>query len=209
MAAPRRTSNVRLRLALLDTTLYPMAERSRSSRVSGAIYTLVAGGLIGGLGGYFYQSDPENFVGPFLMVTGGFEIATGIVQLAWPPARERLTAQYREMPRRTAAERREAMRFGEAAFDDIAADGARRRVLSSIASAALSLSVLGVAYSSQIFGGEPWPEPPAYNYLVIGLVSAQVVLSLVGLFTRSEEERLRDVWRMQVDQLNAPQTTTE
>ena len=176
---PRRTSNVRSRLRLLDQSLIPMAERSHDGRVPSAIGSLVAGGVLTTIGGLTYDSAaPSNAASTYLVILGGVEIASGIIQLAWPPARERITAQYRAMPRRTAAERRAAMRFGEQSFDDIAADGARRRVLSSLLNVGLSVSLLGVIYSPQIFDGQPWPEPPAANYLVLGLTGVAVITGL-------------------------------
>lgn len=203
-----RRSSVRARLRLLDQALIPMAERSRDARVPGAVTGLIAGGLILGIGAFTYEpASHSNAASTYLMILGGAEIASGIVQLAWAPARERITAQYRAMPRRTAAERRAQLRFGEQAFDDIAADGARRRVLNSLFNVGISLSLLGVIYAPQLFDGAPWPEPPAANYLVIGLTGVAVVSGLVGLFTRSEEERMRDVWRSQQELLDEPAAT--
>lgn len=123
------------------------------------------------------------------------------MQLAWTPARERLGAEFRAMPTRTAADRRARLHFGEAALDEMARDGSRRRVLSALAGVGLGLGTLGIIYSDQIFNGAPWPEPPEINYLVVGLTGISLVTNLIGVFGRSEEERLRDSYRRELQLL--------
>lgn len=193
----------RERLRLLNGSLIPLAERSRSARRSEGVLNLLMGAGIIGLG-YLLQSPEGSGPSPFsslLYFQGGWALGTGVVQLAWSPARERLATQFQEMPTRTAADRRARLQFGESALDEMARDGSRRRLLSALAGVGLGLGTLGIIYRDQIFSGAPWPEPPEINYLVVGLTGISMVTNLIGVFSRSEEERLRDSYRRELQLL--------
>lgn len=202
---PRRSGGAltRERLRLLNSALIPLAERSRASRRSEGVLNLLMGAGIIGLGVLLQPSDaagPSPF-SSLLYFQGGWAAGGGLMQLAWAPARERLGDEFRAMPTRTAADRRARLHFGEAALDEMARDGSRRRVLSALAGVGLGLGTLGIIYSDQIFNGAPWPEPPEINYLVVGLTSISLVTNLIGVFGRSEEERLRDSYRRELQLL--------
>jgi hypothetical protein len=117
-----------------------------------------------------------------------------------------LTAQYVAMPFETARQRRARARFGEHALDDMAADGQRRRILSAVAGAVVPVALLGIIYRDPIFNGAPYTVGP-YDYVIIGFAAVEAVTSLIGLFTRSDEERLREMYwqqiRMREAELNA------
>ncbi len=194
---------MRERLRLLDTTLVPLADRSRDARITDGIISLALGaGLVAT--GLVLHYTPELSTGEvslyeqLLWFQGGFMVTSGALSLLWPPARERLSAQYAAMPRLDAAQRRARVRFGEQALEEIAADGARRRILRSLAGAGLQLGVLGIIYRDQIFNGEALPAPEGLHYLMIGLTGVSIVTSLIGVFTRSEDERLRDSYARSV-----------
>lgn len=139
---------------------------------------------------------------PVYWTLGGLAIATGILDLAWTPARERLTAQYMALPFATAHERRLRARFGERALESMAADGQRRRILGSVVGALVPVVMLAIAYRGPIFNGSPYSVGP-YDYVLIGISAVEAISSLVGLFTRSEEERLRDMYRQQIQMREA------
>lgn len=203
-ASQRRHAFTRERLRLLDTSLIPLGDRSRSARRTQAIVNIVIGAGLIGLGFAFSALTDSDTVSPtqaLLWVQGGYTMASGTVGLLWTPTRETLSDEYSHRPRRTPHERRSLVHFGEQALDDIAADGRRRRILSSLAGAGFSLATLGILYRDQIFDGAPWPEPPAFNYLVIGLVGLSMVTTLIPLFTTSSDERMRDNYRRQLQLL--------
>lgn len=196
----RRPSVLRQRLRLLDTSLLSLADSSRSSRRTEGVLNLVIGaGAItiaalldqGGAGG------PEPFQ-VLLYSQGAWNAALGLTQLIFAPSRERLSEEYGRMPRGNAQERRERVRFGEQALEEMAADGQRRRLITAIASVTFGLGTLGIAYRDQIFDGAPMPEPALYSYLVIGSVGINVLVNLVGVISRSSDERTRDNYRREL-----------
>ncbi|MEZ4406655.1 MAG: hypothetical protein R3A52_09280 [Polyangiales bacterium] len=204
----RHRSLLRDRLRLLDTSIIPLAERSRDARRTEGIINLVIGAGVFGLGFAYSALSDTSGVSPtqaLLWVQGGYTALTGAVQLLWVPARERLSEQYALQPRRTPHDRRLRVRFGEQALEDMASDGRRRRVLGALAGVGFSLASLGIIYRDQIFDGQAWPEPPAFNYLVIGLVGLSMVANLIPVFSASPEERLRDAYRREVRMLREAQ----
>jgi hypothetical protein len=191
---------------MLDLALVPLAERSRDARITSGIIQLAEGAAFIVLG--FVLAAIPGADGPGIdtfqystWFQGGYMAATGVTQLAWAPARERLSREYAAQPRATPHERRDRVRFGERALDEMAADGERRRYLMPIASALLPLGTLAVLYRHQIFDGDPMPEPPSLNYIVIGLVGLSIIPSLVSMFSHSDEERLRDRYRSELELL--------
>ncbi len=210
---PRRPGLFRERLRMLDRYLVPLPERSRDSRITSGLINLALGAGFIGLG-FAFQSADSGLGGPvafqnLLWSQGGFSVASGAVELLWTPARERIAQQYALLPNTTARQRRDRVHFGEQALDDIAADGARRRVLKAVASVVWGLGSIGIFYREQIFDGQPMPEPLVYNYIVIGSVGLQALTSLIGIFSRSEEERLRDTYRRELQLLRDTQDVNE
>jgi len=183
-----------------------MADASRRGRITDGILQMATGTIVAALGFAFPPTSGSQDMRPWLWTLGGVSIATGILDLAWVPARERLTAEYMRQPFATARERRARAHFGERALDDMAADGQRRRILQSVAGAVLPVALLGVIYRGPIFNGTPYPIGP-FDYVIIGFAAVEVVTSLIGLFTRSQEERLHDMYwqqiRMREAELNA------
>ncbi len=213
VAAPgQHPALTRERLRLLDTSIIPLAERSHDARIIEGILGLVVGGALVTLGFVLQPSggggDAVGF-NSLLWLSGGYSLLGGALQLFWVPARERLAAEYQAMPRATAADRRAQVRFGERSLDEMAADGNRRRVLSALANVGLTLATLALIYHQQIFSGQPWPDPPVANYLIIGVSGISVITSLIGLLGRSEEERLRDTYRRELTNLRQIPITNE
>jgi hypothetical protein len=134
-----------------------------------------------------------------LWAQGGYSMLNGTLQLAWVPARERLSRSYLQLPRTTAADRRARVRAGEAMLDEMASDGARRRVVMAVAGSVFALVTPTIIYRDQIFNGEPMPEPAALNYLVLGLSAVSFVTELLGAFGTSDEERIRNTYRTQLE----------
>jgi hypothetical protein len=190
----RRPSSLRTRLHLLNSTLPPLAERSRNQRILDSVLSLAVGAGMGALG-FIVPTSPGNDLRPWFWTIGGVSLTTGVVNLAWVPARESLTARFVAMPMRTAAERRARLEFGERAIEEIAADGARRRVLGAIGNAATSVGMLALIYRDPLFNGTPYTLG-VYDAIVLGFTGLSVVTGLLQLFTRSDDERLRDeYWR--------------
>jgi hypothetical protein len=198
---PRRSSLTRARLSLLNTTLPPLAERSRSQRVLDGVVSLVAGAGMGALA-FVVPSTPSNDLRPWFWTMGGMQVASGLINLAWVPARETQSERFAAMPMRTAAERRARVEFGERALEDIAADGARRRVLGALGNAGSSLAMLALIYRDPLFNGTPYSFG-AYDAIVLGFTGLQVATGLLSLFSRSDDERLRDDYWQQVGILRA------
>ncbi len=199
MIAPQsnRALLLRERLRLLDTSLPPLAEGSRRGRITGAVVQMATGTIVGALGFAFPVGSGAQDMRPWLWTLGGVAIATGVLDLAWIPARERLTTQYMQMPFATPRQRRARARFGEYALNEMSADGTRRRVLGAVAGALLPVGLLGVMYRDPIFNGTPYTVG-AYDYVLIGFAAVGVVTSVIGLFTRSPEERLRELYWQQI-----------
>lgn len=91
------------------------------------------------------------------------------------------------MPIEDARQRRARVRFGEQSLEDIASDGRRRRVLSAVSTVAYGLGTLGIFYRAQLFDGEPLPEPVGLNYLVIGSIGIQSIVSVIGALSTSQD----------------------
>lgn len=198
---PRRVSLWPQRLRLLNATLPPLAARSRGARILDGVLNLVVGTGVGVVG-FFVPSSGSVDQRPFFWALGGIQAAQGILTLAWAPARETLTAQYVGMPMNTARERRLRVRFGERSLDEIAADGARRRVLQAVVGALAPVLLLGVMYREQIFNRAAW-SPNGFDALMIGLTVLSSGVALIPLFGRSEDERLREQYQQQVRLMRA------
>ncbi len=195
---------------MLDRNLLTLPERSRDSRVTSGLINLAVGAGLVGLGFAPIWGDTGPTVPQYLIwFQGGYTLAQGAVELAWAPARERLSRQYIEMPVRTAAQRRARVRFGEEALDEIAADGRRRRILTAVTSVVYGLGTLGIFYRDQIFNGEPLPSPEGLNYLVIGSIGIQSLVSIIGAFSTSSDERMRDTYQRELQLLRESDDTTE
>lgn len=206
--APRASATLapglwRERLRILNASLPPLAERSRDSRRTDILVNSISGAVTIGLGFVFSPLDdgsphPAQIL---LWSQGGLLLAQGLAALAFPPARERLSDEFAAMPQNSVRLRHARVRFGEAALDRMAADGARRRVINAVVGIAAALIPVGVIYSDQIFSGRPWPEPPELNVIAVSISGIAVVQALVPLFTRSSEERLRDEYRSRIRML--------
>ncbi|MEI8256422.1 MAG: hypothetical protein WCJ30_12180 [Deltaproteobacteria bacterium] len=189
---------LRERLRLLDTSLPPLAESSRRQRITSGVIQMATGTLVGALGFLFPAGGSgAQDLRPWLWTFGGVAIVTGVLDLAWVPARERLTAQYMQMPYTTARQRRARAVFGEHALEDMAADGSRRRILGAVSGAVLPVALLGVMYREPIFNGTPYLVG-TFDYVIIGFAAVGVITSLIGLFSRSPEERLRELYWQQI-----------
>ncbi len=189
----------RERIRLLNRAMIGLPERSRSGRITEGVLNLVVGGGLIALG--FVLTPDAGGVSPLqglLWFQGSYSALSGTVALAWTPARERLPPRYLELPVRTAAERRARVHFGEEALDDMARDARLRRTLMGVGSSVLGLGTLAILYRDQIFDGAPLPTPVEYNYLVIGLTAVSVAANLITVFTQTEEERLREVYRQEL-----------
>ncbi len=193
----------RERLRILNTSLPPLAERSRDARRTDILVNSISGAVTIGLGFVFSARDDgsPHPAQVLLWSQGGLLLAQSLAALAFPPARERLSDEFAAMPQNTVRLRHARVRFGEEALDRMAADGARRRVINAVVGIAAALIPVGVIYSDQIFSGRPWPEPPELNVIAVSISGIAVVQALVPLFTRSAEERLRDEYRSRVRML--------
>lgn len=192
----RRPSLMRERLRLLNSLLPPMAARSRDERIREGIINLALGAGMFGIS-FIPAFGPPNDVRPFLWTYAAFYGISGALTLLWIPARERLGTQYEQMPMRTAAERRARVLFGERALDEMAAESTVRRTLSALGNAALPIATLAVLYRDPIFNGTPYTLGPS-DWLLLGFSGVQVVVSLVQLFMRTEEQQARDAYRAQI-----------
>lgn len=188
---------------MLDRALLTLPDRSRDARItSGLINLAVGAGLVGlGFAPIWGEGSAPSVPQYLVWFQGGYNVAQGAVELIWAPARERLARQYIAMPVSTAAQRRARVRFGEESLDEIAADGRRRRVLAAVTSVAYSLGTLGIFYRDQLFDGAPLPEPEGLNYLVIGSIGLQTIITVIGAFTTSNDERLRDTYQRELQLL--------
>lgn len=144
---------------------------------------------------------------PWLWATSGYLALQGIVNLAWAPARERLSREYEALPATSAAERRERMRFGERALDEMAADGQRRRILGGIGNVAATLGLLAIPYAEPLFNGTPRPLGLT-DAVVLTYGGVAAVLHVIQMFSLSEEERLRNAYHQQVQLLRAERLRT-
>ncbi len=200
--ARRRPSLLRERLRLLDTGIVPIAERSRDARITDGIIQLAVGAAFVTLGLVLPSDTPGVDTYQYLsFFQGGYSVAGGLTQLLWAPSRERLSRAYAAMPRRTAAERRARVRFGEESLEEMADDGRRRRILIPVVSSVVQLGTLAILYREQIFDGAPMPEPEAINYLMIGLTGVTIATTLLNILSNSPEEQLRDRYRSEVELL--------
>lgn len=189
---------------MLDLALVPVAEQSRDARITSGIVQLAEGAAFVALGFVLpaIAGADRPGIDTYQYTTwfqGGFMAAAGLTQLLWVPSRERLSREYAEQPRSTPHERRDRVRFGERALDDMAADGRRRRYLMPIATALVPLGTLAILYRHQIFDDDPMPDPPELNYLVIGLVGLSIIPAVVSMFSHSPEEQLRDRYRIELE----------
>ena len=210
---PRRPALIRERLRLLDARMTPLIVRGNDGRIANGIISTTIGAALVVLGfvaaSELEDSSSATILSASLWVQGGYQVVDGAVSLLWKPAREELPPLYRQQPRGTPHERRLAVRYGEQALEDMASDGARRRIIRTIAGTAVGLSTLGILYRDQIFDGQPMPEPSGIHYLMIGLTALSLVPNLLNLFTRSEEERLRDTYRAEIEILRERHETDE
>lgn len=199
--APRRALT-RERLRLLNQSLLGLPERSRPGRITEGIINLALGGGLFALG-FLFPSDAGGAspLRTLLWFQGGYSALTGVVGLAWIPARERLPPLYGAMPARTAAQRRARLRYGEEVLDEMARDSRLRRTLTGVGSAALGLGTLGILYRNQIFDNAAMPEPAEYNYLIIGLSLVGVAANVITVFSQTPEERVRANYRQEVQLL--------
>lgn len=199
---PRRAFT-RERLRLLNQSLLSLPERSRSGRITEGVINLALGGGLFALGFLFAPSgtDETSPLQTLLWFQGGYSVLNGVVALAWVPARERLPPVYGAMPMRTAAQRRERLRYGEEALDAMARDSRLRRTLTGVGSAVLGVGTLAVLYRDQIFDNASMPEPVEYNYLIIGLTLVSVAANVITVFAQTEEERLRANYRQELQLL--------
>lgn len=197
----RRGSLLRARLRLLNTTLLPLAERSRRQRIIDSVISIGMGAGIGALG-FLVPASPGNDLRPYIWVAGGSSMLSGVINLMWVPARETLSSQFEAMPIQTAQQRRARVRFGEQALEEIAADGARRRTLGAIAGALVSVGTLAAIYHQPLFSGTPYPWG-VQDAIIIGFTGLSALQSLLQLLGRSDDERLRDEYWQQVNIMRA------
>lgn len=192
----------RERLRLLNQSLLGLPERSRSGRITEGIINVALGGGLFALG-FLFSSDTGSAspLRTLLWFQGGYSALNGAVGLAWTPARERLPPAYGAMPVRTGAQRRERLRYGELALDEMASDSRLRRTLMGVGSAVLGIGTLGILYRDQIFDNAAMPEPAEYNYLIIGLSLVSVAANVITVFSQTEEERLRANYRQELQLL--------
>jgi hypothetical protein len=188
---------LRERLRLLDTALPPIAASSLRNRILNGAIEMASGTVVGALGFILPAASGSADLRPIYWTMGAVAIATGIVDMAWTPARERLTAQYMRLPASTGRQRRARARFGEHALEEMAGDGQRRRILGAVTGALVPVAMLAIAYRGPIFNGTPYVVGP-YDYVLIGISAVQAITSLVQLFSRSEEERLHDAYWQQI-----------
>jgi hypothetical protein len=202
---------MRERLRMLDRILLPLPERSRDARLtSGLINLAVGAGLVGlGFAPIWGEGSTPSAPQALIWFQGGYNVASGAVELLWAPSRERLAREYAVMPIEDARQRRARVRFGEQSLEDIAADGRRRRVLSAVSTVAYGLGTLGIFYRAQLFDGEPLPEPVGLNYLVIGSIGIQSIVSVIGALSTSQDERLRDAYQRELQTLRDTENVAE
>ncbi len=210
-SAARPRAFYRERRRLLDRALLTLPERSRDSRItSGLINVAVGAGLLGlGFAPIWGEGSTPSVPQYLVWFQGGYTVAQGAVELIWTPSRERLGRQYMEMPVRTAQQRRARVRFGEESLDEIAADGRRRRILTAVTTVAYGLGTLGIFYRDQIFNDEPLPSPEALNYLVIGSIGIQSIISVIGALSTSSDERLRDTYQRELQLMRESEDATD
>jgi hypothetical protein len=185
-----------------------MADRSLRGRLIEGIISLGLGTVMGVVAIFAAPSPGMYDLRPWLWTMAGVTAAEGVVTLAWTPARESLSRQYARMPYATARERHARIRFGEHALDEMASDGSRRRILSSVAGAVIPAGLLLVLYRDPIFNHAPYTFG-VFDYLIIGFAGIEVVTSLLGLISRSDEERLRDMYRQQMQMRESEMRTPD
>lgn len=192
-------------MRLLDASYAGLAARSGGQRILDGIVSIGAGGVIFGTSFLIPRTMSTSVttdLHPWLWATSGYLALQGIVNLAWAPARERLSRQYNEMPTSTAAQRRERLRFGERALDEMAADGHRRRILGGIANIAATTGLVLIPYAPAIFNGTPQQIGLA-DAVVMAYGGVSVLFSVIQMFSLSEEERLRNSYHQQVELIRA------
>lgn len=205
---PRRVSLTRARIRLLDASFAGLSGRSSSQRILDGIVSIGAGAVMAGSSFVIPSTPGLTDLRPWLWATSGYLALQGIVNLAWAPARERLSRQYEALPMGTAAQRRERLRFGEGALEEIAADGHRRRILAGIANIAATGGLLTIAYMDPIFNGVPRPLSLT-DAVILTYGGVSVVLHIVQMLTLSEEERLRNAYFQQLELLRAERARAE
>jgi hypothetical protein len=191
----------------------PLIARGNDGRIANGLISAAAGVVLIVIGAVASSEldDPSSaaLISSSFWVQGSHQLTDGALLLLWKPTSEELPRLYRQQPRGTPHERRLAVRYGEQALEDMASDGARRRIIRAIAGTTVGLSALGIIYRDQIFDGQPFPPPPILHYLMVGLTAVSLIPNLLGLFTRSEEERLRDSYRTEVELLREHHETDE
>lgn len=205
---PRRVSLTRARIRLLDASFAGLSGRSSSQRILDGIVSIGAGAVMAGSSFVIPSTPGLTDLRPWLWATSGYLALQGIVNLAWAPARERLSREYESLPSATAAQRRERLRFGERALEEIAADGHRRRILAGIANIAATGGLLTIAYKDTIFNGMPRPLSLT-DAVILTYGGVSVVLHIVQMLTLSEEERLRNAYFQQLELLRAERARVE
>jgi hypothetical protein len=207
LAEPRRASLTRARLRLLDASFAGLAARSSSQRILDGIVSLGAGAVMAGSTFVIPATTGGTDLRLWLWATSGYLGLQGIVNLAWAPARERLSREYEALPMATATQRRARVRFGEYALDEMAADGRRRRILAGIANIAATGGLLTLAYSDTIFNGVPHTFSLT-DAVVLTYGGVAVILHVVQMLSQSEEERLRNAYFQQLQILRAERAMT-
>ncbi len=187
---------------MLDTSFAGLAGRSSGQRVLDGIISIGAGGVMFGSSFLIPPVAGVADLRPWLWATSGYLALQGIVNLAWAPARERLSREYEALPQGTAAQRRARMRFGERALDDMAADGHRRRILGGIANIVATGALLAVPYHDTILNGTPHTLSLT-DAVVLTYGGVAVILHVVQMFSQSEEERLRNSYFQQLELMRA------
>jgi hypothetical protein len=198
----RRPSLNRARLRLLDASFTGLAARSSSQRILDGILSIGVGGALTAASFALPPLGAGTDLQPWLWATSGYLALQGIVNIAWAPARERLSNEYNAMPRGTARQRRERLRFGERAMDEIAADGSRRRILSGIANIVVTGGLVTAAYAEPIFNGTPHTFG-LNDAVVLTYGGVTVIMHVIQMLSASEDERLRNAYFQQVELLRA------
>ncbi len=199
-------SLTRARLRLLDASFIGLDARSRGQRILDGALSIGAGGGLVAAAFALPSTSGGTSLQPWLWATSGYLALQGIVNIAWAPARERLSVEYQQLPRRTAAQRRAQVRFGERAMDEIAADGQRRRILSGLGNIAMTAGILTAAYADPIFNGAP-RTLGLNDAVVLTYGGVSVVMHVIQMLSSSDDERLRNAYFQQVELLRAERRT--
>ncbi len=204
----RPPSLMRARLRMLNTLLPGIAQRSRENRVRDGIIQLAVGSGFFALGWVSFALTPAGSppIWPYIFASSGVSVFSGILTLAWAPARERLSDEFARMPMSNSIERRARTMFGERALDDMAADSRLRRTLEGVVSITATLALLGAMYWDPIFNSAHTTRSiSVVDGFIIGLGGFSIITSIVSMFARTEEERLRDAYHQHVRVLQSEQ----